>query len=374
MILHLLNLLARLPRLGVKALPVAGRSSFSFAGTTRLPFYVLGVLVLAACNDASTTAQEPVPTNYEKTGSVEKFDPALDNIIKADAAAEIIATGFDWTEGPLWVPSKQMLLFSDVPRDTIFKWTEAEGISVYLTPSGYTDTIPRGGEMGSNGLTLDKDGRLVMCQCGNRQMALMDAPLDQPAPKFIPLADNWEGKKFNSPNDVVFNSKGELFFTDPPYGLEKHMDDPKKEIPFQGVYKVGADGKVQLMVDSLTRPNGIAFLPGEQTVIIANSDPAKPHWYAYDIDANGQFINGRIFHTAAGNRGERGLPDGLKVDKNGNVFASGPGGIWIISAEGKLLGKFKVPDGPASNCAFSEDEKTLYITNDGRILRLRLRD
>jgi gluconolactonase len=337
-------------------------------------FLTVSLFLCIACNNASTNTQAPRTTNFEKIGTVEKLDPALDNIIAPDAKAEIIASGFDWTEGPLWVASHNMLLFSDVPRDTIFKWTEAEGISVYLTPSGYTDTIPRGGEMGSNGLTLDKDGRLVLCQCGNRQMAVMDAPLDRPAPQYISLAANWEGKKFNSPNDLVYNSKGELFFTDPPYGLEKHMNDPKKEIPFQGVFKVGTDGKVQLMVDSLTRPNGIAFLPGEQTVIIANSDPFKPYWYAYDIDASGNFTNGRIFHSAAGNRGEPGLPDGLKVDKNGNVFATGPGGIWIISAEGKLLGKFKVPDSPTSNCAFSEDEKTLYITNDGRILRLRLRD
>ena len=151
---------------------------------------------------------------------------------------------------------------------------------MYLTPSGYTDSVKRGGEVGSNGLILDKDGNLVMCQHGDRRMARMDAPLDKPAPKFITLADKYNGKRFNSPNDAVYNSAGELFFTDPPYGLESQSDnDPKKEIPFNGVYKVKTNGEVILLVDSITRPNGRAFLPGGKKLIIACSDPAKPNWY-----------------------------------------------------------------------------------------------
>lgn len=335
--------------------------------------FVYLVLLLVACNNEEDK-NEPMPEKYKTTGTIEKIDASLDAIIDPDAKAEIITEGFEWSEGPVWVESQKMLLFSDVPRDTIYKWTEENGKEVYLTPSGYTDTIPRGGEMGSNGLTLDKNGNLILCQCGNRQIARMDAPLNNPAVKYISLANLYNGKKFNSPNDVICNSKDEIFFTDPPYGLEKQMDDPKKEIPFQGVYKVKTDGTVVLVTDSLTRPNGIAFLPGEKTLLVANSDPDKPNWYAFDVNDDGSFSNGRIFLSAAGyDKSLKGLPDGFKVDKNGNIFAAGPGGIWIFTKEAKLLGKIKF-DEAASNIALSADEKTLYITNDMQVLRLKMRD
>jgi gluconolactonase len=312
--------------------------------------------------------------SYKTTGSIERLDPSLDSIISVNAVPEIIAEGMEWSEGPVWVESQKMLLFSDVPRDTIYKWTEEKGKEVYLAPSGYTGTVPRGGEMGSNGLLLDKEGYLVLCQCGNRQMARMSAPVNKPAPLYATIAGLYQGKKFNSPNDAVYNSRGELFFTDPPYGLEKHMKDPNKEIPFQGVYKVKTNGDVVLVTDSLTRPNGIAFLPGEKTLLVANSDPGKPNWYAFDIDDNDSVTNARIFYSAANrDRSLKGLPDGMKVDKKGNVFASGPGGIWIFSVEGKLLGKIKLSEA-ASNCALSPDEKTLYITNDMYIVRVKMRD
>lgn len=334
-------------------------------------------MILFSCNSA--TEETPAPgtdtskTKFATIGTLERFDPALDAIIDSSAKAEIIAEGFEWSEGPLWVESHKMLLISDVPRDTIFKWTEEKGKEVYLTPSGYTDTVKRGGETGSNGLLLNKEGKLVLCQCGNRQMASMNAPLDKPGPIYVPLANNYNGKKFNSPNDAVYNSQGELFFTDPPYGLEKYMSDPKKELPFQGVFKVRTDGKVVLVTDSITRPNGIAFLPGEKTLLVANSDNAKPYWYAFDIADNDKFTNARIFASAADHpKEDKGGPDGMKVDKNGNVFATGPGGIWIFNKEGKLLGKFKVPE-QTSNCALSPDEKTLYITNDMQVLRLKMR-
>lgn len=336
---------------------------------TLLPF-LLGALL--ACNNEQK--EKPNEVNNIKIGIVERIDSSLDSIIDPKAQAEIISEGYQWSEGPVWVESHNMLLFSDVPRDTVFKWTEEKRKEVYLTPSGYSDSVVRGGEMGSNGLILDKEGRLVLCQHGNRQMARMDAPLDKPAPSYVPIANNYKGKKFNSPNDAVYNSAGELFFTDPPYGLEKQMDDPKKEIPFQGVYKVKTNGEVVLVTDSLTRPNGIAFLPGEKTLIVANSDPGKPNWYAFDIGDNDVFMNGRIFYSAAEHGAdEKGLPDGLKVDKQGNIFATGPGGIWIFNKEGKLLGKYKVPDA-TSNCALSTDEKTLFITNDMYVLRLKMRE
>jgi len=330
---------------------------------------LITTVVLLSCNNE----QKQNTSVYKTTGSAERIDAALDSIIDADAVAEIIAEGFEWSEGTLWIEKENMLLFSDVPTNTIYKWTEAKAKEVYLTPSGYTDTVKRGGETGSNGLLLDANGNLILCQHGNRQMARMDAALNQPAANFISLASMYKGKRFSSPNDAVYNSAGELFFTDPPYGLETQGDDdPKKELPFNGVYKVKANGEVILLVDSIPRPNGIAFLPGEQQLIIASSDAANPNWYIYDVQGD-SLVNGRLFynHIAAA-KGQIGSPDGLKADKKGNVFATGPGGIWIFNSEGKVLGKLKL-EHPTSNCALSPDEKTLYISNDMQVLRFKMR-
>ncbi len=325
---------------------------------------------ILSCNN-STDTKMPA-SKYKTIGTIERTDPTLDSIISPVAKIEVIADSFDWSEGPVWIESKNMLLFSDVPQNIVYKWTEEKGKEIFLTPSGYSDSLKRGGEMGSNGLTLDPNGHLVLCQHGNRQMARMDASFDEPKSVFIPVADNYKGKKFNSPNDAVYNSAGELFFTDPPYGLEKQLEDPKKEIPFQGVYKVKKNGEVILLTDSLTRPNGIAFMPGEKTLLVANSDPAKPNWYAFEVNGD-SLTNGRIFYSASGyDSTVKGLPDGMKIDKNGNVFATGPGGLWIFNKEGKLLGKIKLNDA-TSNCAFSPDQKTLYITNDMNVLRVRLK-
>jgi len=323
-----------------------------------------------SCNNSSET--KTAAMKYKTIGTIERTDAALDSIVASDAKIEVIAEGFDWSEGPLWIESGKMLLFSDVPQNIVYKWTEEKGKETYLTPSGYTDSAKRGGEMGSNGLVLDPDGNLVLCQHGNRQMARMNAPLNDPKPLFIPIANNYKGKKFNSPNDAVYYN-GELFFTDPPYGLEKQSEeDPKKEIPFQGVYKVKANGEVILLTDTLTRPNGIAFSPNGKTLIVANSDPKKPYWYAFDV-MNDSLTNARIFHSAVvADTSLKGLPDGFKIDKNGNVFATGPGGVWIFNSDGKLLGKIKVPEA-TSNIALSPDQRTLYVTNDMNVLRVKLR-
>jgi gluconolactonase len=309
----------------------------------------------------------------EKTlGNIERIDPALDAIVNSDAKVEIIAEGFEWSEGPLWLSDQNILIFSDVPKNIVYKWSEGKAAEIYLTPSGYTgDNSPYSGEEGSNGLFLSNDRKLVLCQHGDRKVAVMDAPLDAPAAKFLPLADNYQGKKLNSPNDGTFNSKGDLFFTDPPYGLPKQAEDSTKEIPFQGVYRV-SNSQIVLLTDSVTRPNGIALFPGEKTLIVANSDPAKAVWYAFDLDENDSIASGRVFYDATQNTNEKGLPDGLKIDKAGNVFATGPGGVWIFSKEGKLLGKIKIPEA-TSNCALSPDEKTLYITADMYVVRVKLR-
>ena len=336
----------------------------------RLLFILPVFFTIFSCNSVSNTKAPAM--KYKTIGTIERIDPTLDSILSPDAKAEIIAEGFDWSEGPLWIESEKMLLFSDVPANIVYKWTEEKGKEIYLTPSGYTDSMKRSGEMGSNGLLLDPDGNLVLCQHGNRQMARMNAPLHNPKSLFDSSANNYKGKKLNSPNDAIYTSNGELFFTDPPYGLEKQTDDPKKEIPFQGVYKVKKNGEIILLTDSLTRPNGLAFLPGEKTLIVANSDPEKPYWYSFDI-ANDSLINARIFHSASGmDTSAKGLPDGLKIDKKGNVFATGPGGLWIFNKESKLLGKIKFIEA-TSNCALSPDEKTLYVTNDMYVLRIKLR-
>lgn len=331
-------------------------------------------MVAFACNDNSPEKKE-VPVD-KTVDAIERLDPALDGIISTNAKIEVLAEGFEWSEGPLWIEEQNMLLFSDVPMNTIFKWTEAKGKEVYLKPSGYTGTEPSlCKEPGSNGLILDPSGNLVLCQHGDRQMGRMDAPLDKPEAKFITLANKYNGKRFSSPNDAVFNSAGELFFTDPPYGLQTQDDsDPKKEIPFNGVYKVKTNGEVILLVDSITRPNGLAFLPGEKKLIIACSDPDGPNWYIFDVQGD-SLANGRLFYSALDERKQKvnGLPDGLKIDKSGNVYATGPGGVYIFSSEGKKLGLIKF-EASTSNCALSPDEKTLYITNDMYLVRVKLRD
>lgn len=330
------------------------------------------LLCFYSCKDNKQA--DDTQKSYPTLGHLEKYDDALNQIVNGNTTVEIIShiDSYKWTEGPLMIDDTT-LIFSDVPNNTIYQWTENSGTNVYLKPSGYTDTIAREGEMGSNGLTLNLDGKLVLCQHGDRRMALMNSILSNPKPEYTTLADNYSDKKLNSPNDAVYNKNGDLFFTDPPYGLPKQMEDPTKEISFQGVYKVSKDGTVSLMVDSLTRPNGIAFLPGEKSVIVANSDHDKPIWYLYDYDGN-TFVNGRLFYSLQGYDREKlpGLPDGLKIDKNGNVFATGPGGVYIFNKEGKKLGLISLSD-PSSNCTLSKDEKTLYVTNNKNILRIKLR-
>lgn len=306
-------------------------------------------------------------------GSIERIDPALDDILRKDARVEIIAEGFDWSEGPLWVEKEKMLLFSDIPPNTIYKWTPGKGKEVYLKPSGYTGQKPRGGEIGSNGLLLNLQGELVLCQHGDRRIAKMNAPVSAPAPDFITIADNYNGLAFDSPNDAVMRSNGDIYFTDPPYGLENYINDSTKAAPYQGVYRVTADGKVTLLVDSISRPNGIGFFPGEQTLLVSNSDSKNAVWYAFDLAPNDSLINGRIWYDATEAAiTDKGGPDGFKVDKEGNVYATGPGGIWIFDRNAKLLGKIRIPV-QTSNCALADDDKTLYITADMYVLKVSMR-
>jgi gluconolactonase len=336
-------------------------------------FIFFFIVVFTSCNNNTENKNHTVEEKYKTTGTIERFDASLDNIISKDAKAEIIAEDFEWSEGPLWIEKHNMLLFSDVPMNTVYKWTEEKGKDVYLKPSGFTGEFSDCKEPGSNGLTLDNDGNLVLCQHGDRKVSRMDAPLDKPEAMFIALAEKFNDKRFSSPNDLVFNKSGELFFTDPPYGLKTQDDsDVKKEIPFNGVYKVKKDGTVILLTDSITRPNGIALFPGEQRLLVANSDPNKPNWYVFDVTGD-SLTNGKIFFSTTGyDKSWHGLPDGFKIDKNGNVFATGPGGVYIFNSEGKKLGMIRLDDA-TSNCALSPDEKILYVTNDMYVLRIKMR-
>lgn len=314
------------------------------------------------------------PQEKKTIGSIERIDPSLDEIIASGALIEIIGEGYAWSEGPVWVEKEKMLLFSDVPENIVYKWTEEKGVEVYLTPSGFTGDSTRSRERGANGLVLHNDS-LILCQHGNRQVAKMNTSLKNPIPSFISIANTFNGKRFNSPNDAAFRSNGDLFFTDPPYGLADLDNDVDKEIPFNGVYKVTTQGTVSLMVDSITKPNGIAFMPGDKKFLVANSDPAKAIWYEFELNEAGDSVsNGKLFYNATSYVGaEKGLPDGFKIDTKGNVYATGPGGVWIFNQEGKVLGKIKLPEASA-NCALSSDEKTLYITADMYLLRLKMRD
>lgn len=328
---------------------------------------ILFIALAIACGSKKETQQTSI------TVSVEKLDPALDAIVGNQLTVSVIASGYEWTEGPLWLEGDKKLLFSDVPTNTIYQWTEEKGASIYLTPSGYTGEAPRGGEPGSNGLTLDDEGNLLLCQHGDRRIAMMNTSIAEPASDFTTISDTYNGKRFNSPNDLVFHNY-DIYFTDPAYGLEKQMDDPKKELPFQGVYRIPAEGQVQLMIDSLTRPNGIGFSPDGKKMYVANSDSEKALWYEYSINDSLKITSGKILWNATEQaKTEKGLPDGLKVDGQGNIFATGPGGIWIFSGDGKLLGKIKLEEA-TSNCALTADGKTLFVTNDMLVLKIKLRD
>ncbi|WP_128547673.1 SMP-30/gluconolactonase/LRE family protein [Larkinella soli] len=327
--------------------------------------FFFSALVYSAC------AQVTYPT----IGSIERLDPKLDQLLAKDAKIEVLATGFDWSEGPVWVKEGGYLLFSDVPQNTVFRWSEKEGCTPFLKPSGYTGVAHYSGEPGSNGLTLDRQGRLISAEHGDRRISVL--ALNGGGGKKT-LADNYQGKRFNSPNDVAVHSGGSVYFTDPPYGLpEREKDKKTRELDIHGVYRVTPDGRVTLIVGDLTRPNGIAFSPDEKTLYVGQSDPDKPYIMAYPVQADGTVGTGRIFYD--GKEGMRqnlgGVPDGLKVDRNGNVWSSGPGGIVIVAPDrpagpGKLLGRIRTGAATA-NCAWGDDGSTLYITADMYLCRVK---
>jgi gluconolactonase len=338
------------------------------------------IVVMAAIASIATAAAVLVAgetmvaqNNFPKPPGVERLDPALDQLIAPDATIEVLAGGYDWTEGPVWVKDGGYLLFSDIPPNKIHRWKQGEGAKLYLTPSGYTGSAPRGGEVGSNGLTLDKQGRLVMAQHGDRRIARMDAPLSSPQPKFTTLADRFQKARFNSPNDLVFRSNGDIYFTDPAYGMEKQWEDPKREMDYAGVFRRAADGTVTLLTKEMTRPNGIAFSPDERRLYVAQSDQPAAIIRVFDVKSDGAIENSRVlFDATALGKSRNGLPDGMKIDTAGNLFATGPGGVLVITPQGKHLGTIMTGQA-TSNCAFGDDGRTLYMTADDYIMRVKLK-
>jgi gluconolactonase len=321
-------------------------------------------LLLAGC---STTPPPPSAATTEENpgvGTITLLDPALDTLIPKDAKIEKLAGGFIFTEGPLWRP-EGALWFSDVVGNVVRQWTPDGKVIEILRPGGYNgNSLPAGGFNGPNAMVADKDGAVLLCQHGNRRIVRIAKDRS-----ISTLVDNFQGKKLNSPNDLVYKSDGSLYFTDPPYGLPKQDDDPTKELKFNGVFRL-AGGKLSVAVRDLTRPNGLAFSPDEKTLYVANSDEKKKVWMAYDLAADGTAKNGRVFADVTAETVD-GLPDGMKLDEKGNIYAAGPGGLWVFAPDGKHLGTIKPPETPA-NCNWGDDGKTLYITARTGLYRIKL--
>ncbi len=303
-------------------------------------------------------------------GRVERKDPRLDALVAPGTVIEVLAEGFKWAEGPVWDRAHHRLLFSDVPNNVVHAWSEEGGVSVFLKPSGYNGPDGGGGrEPGANGLTFDAQGRLVLCQQGNRCIARLEEHHNTRS-----LASRFEGKRFNSPNDLVYARDGALYFTDPPYGLTKTFEDPGREIGWNGVYRLGPDGTLTVLIKDLKAPNGIGLSPDGKTLYVGQSDPDRPVVMAYDLHADGTVANGRVFFDTTPLRSMGpGAPDGMKVDAAGNVFTTGPGGVLVLTPAGEYLGTI-VTGQPTANLAFGDaDGGTLYITANHSLCRVRTR-
>ena len=302
-------------------------------------------------------------------GEIVRLDPRFDKLIPAGASIEVLAKGHEWSEGPVWVADDEggSLLFSDIPRNSVYQWREGwSEAKVYLKPSGFTGVSKYGGEPGCNGLLLDSMGRLVSCEHGDRRVSVITKDGGKRT-----LVDNYMGKRLNSPNDACFKSNGDLYFTDPPYGLPKRFDDPRRELDFCGVYRLSKDGKLTLLTKEMTRPNGIAFSPDEKILYVAQSDPKAAIWKAFPVKDDGTIGAGKVFFDATSLVGKmKGLPDGLKVDKAGNLFATGPGGVHVFAPDGTPLGRIDTGQATA-NCGWGGDGTTLYITADAFICRVK---
>jgi gluconolactonase len=320
---------------------------------------VLAVLLLAGCTSAPPPP--PPPPAKPAIGSIVRLDPAFDALVAKDAEIEKVASGFTFTEGPLWRPDGH-LWFSDVVANKLRSVTPDGQATVLIDQAGGQSTAPPGSFVGPNGMIADKDGTVLLCQHTSRRIVRIDKDL-----KMTPVVEKFEGKRLNSPNDLVYKSDGALYFTDPPYGLPKQDEDPAKELKFNGVYRY-ANGKMQAIVKDLNRPNGLAFSPNEKVLYVANTEPKK-FWMRYDVTADGSVSNGRVFADLSAEK-DSGGPDGMKVDSLGNIWATGPGGVWVFAPDGKCVGTIKTPEIPA-NVNWGDDGKTLYITAVTSVYRVK---
>ncbi len=330
--------------------------------------FILSISIILA---VSLSAQDSV--NFPTFGEVIRTDKAIDQLIATDAKIEVLSSGFTWSEGPVWVqeethPHGGFILFSDIPNNRIVRWDEGKGAETWLQPSGYTGQVPYGAEPGCNGLILDAKGQLISCEHGDRRLSLLTEGGGKRT-----LVDNYEGKRLNSPNDLCLGADGKsIYFTDPPYGLPQRWEDPLRELDFCGVYRLDEKGQVTLLTKEMTRPNGIAFSPDFKTLYVAQSDPEAAVIKAFPVKEDGTLGEGHIFYDATPlvKEGLPGLPDGLKVDQAGNLWATAPGGVHILSPEGKLLGRIATGEKTA-NCTWGNDGTVLYITADMYLCRIQ---
>ncbi len=326
-----------------------------------MKIHVTCIAFAAALLSGCAGAPPPEPAK-PAIGSIVRLDPAFDALVAKDAQIEKVGGGFSFTEGPLW-RSDGHLWFSDLIANKIRSMTPDGQAAVVIDQSGGPTSAPPGSYVGSNGMIADKDGAVLICQHAGRQISRVDKDL-----KMTPVLQKFEGKRFNSPNDLVYKSDGALYFTDPPYGLAKQDADPAKELKFNGVFRY-ANGKLQAVIKDLPLPNGLAFSPDEKVLYVSNSGP-KRLWMRYDVTPDGGIANGSVFADVSQEK-DPAVPDGMKVDSLGNVYASGPDGIRVFSADGKHLGTIKTPESP-SNCNWGDDGRTLYITAVTSVYRIKL--
>ena len=310
----------------------------------------------------------PVISQDKFIGSVERLSPEIDNLIEKSAKIEILADGFEWSEGPVWSSQLNSVLFSDVPENVIYSWNEDKGLETFTRPIGYSGKVPNLKKAGTNGLTIDADGNLIICMHGDRKITRLE--------KFninrkVTLVNSFDGNLLNSPNDLVYDSKGNLYFTDPPYGLLEGDNDKLKEIEFNGVYKVYPNGDIEVLVKNLTRPNGISISNDEKILYVANSDKNNPVIMQYDLSEKGAKNPSIFFDGRELTKKDIGLFDGLKVHPTGNVFATGPGGVLVIKDNGEHIGTIRT-EVRTANCAFDENFQYLYMTSDMFLTRIKL--
>lgn len=327
-----------------------------------IPFITL--LIVACSQPEAPSDEAPATETAPAAGAIVRLDPALDELLATDAVIEKIADGFQFIEGPVWVGGADdgFVLFSDIPANKVYQWSEKLGTSVFLEEVLAPDA-GTGGTGGSNGLTLDLEDRLILCEHGNRRVARIEVDGSR-----ITLADRYDGNRLNSPNDIVFHSNGSAYFTDPPYGLPQQDDDPNKELAWQGIYRLDPDGTVTLLAQQ-SRPNGIGLSPDERTLYVANSDIQDPVWRRYDVEEDGSLGEPSVLFDGS-SVDDPGVPDGLAIDELGNLWATGQGGVLVISPEGRHLGTVQ-PDELPANAGFGNDGKTLYMTARTGLYRVR---